>query len=66
MDELMSKVFSLTHMADKIKIYGHQLRADTGYHLQDLLKAMDTRNGWGRRFKDINSSERLNTAANSI
>ena len=59
MDEFMSNVLLWTpthgraNVGQPAKTYQHQLSADTGCSLEDLPGAMDDRDGWSERVKDI-------------
>ena len=42
-------------LADQQKIYIHQLCADTGCSLEDLLGVIDDRDGWQERVKGLHA-----------
>ena len=58
-DELISDIllWTLSHGRTKVgrpaRTYIQKLCADTGYNLEDLLGAMDDRDGWRERVREI-------------
>ena len=61
-DELISDVFLWTHSYERAKVgrldrtYLQQPCADTGCSLEDLSGAMDDRDGWRKRVREIRAS----------
>ena len=63
-DELISDIFLWTPSygwataGRPARTYIQQLCADTGCYLQDLLEAMDDRDGWRERVREIHAGSR--------
>ena len=61
-DKLISNIFSWTlihgrpGIGQPARTYVHQLCADIGYSLEDLPKAMDDKNRWQEKVRELHAS----------